>query len=87
MFRDNCTIFPILPTALEQAYCMLKNTVIESCRAPKKTCEEHNCAKVKIRPKQADTFLVQAKFLAQDKILGNSRMSTDIIVAQELSIF
>ena len=31
-------------------------------------------------------FLVQAKFLSQDKILGNSRISTDIIVVQELSI-
>ena len=33
--------------------------------------KEQNCAKVKIRLKQADMILVQAKFLSQDKILGN----------------
>ena len=58
-----------------------------SCCAPKKTREEHNRAKLKIRPKQADMLLVQANVLPQDKILGNSRISTDIIVVQEVSIY
>ena len=51
-----------------------------SCRSPKKTRDKQNRAKVKIRPKQVDTFLLQAKFLSQDKILDHSRMSTDIFI-------
>ena len=48
-----------------------RQDLIVFCREPKKTREEQNRAKVKINPKQIDTFLVQAKFLSQDKTLGN----------------